>query len=64
MKLGQIVYTVNAKTNEVDEWRYVTLLSTPKGYFAHLRNGKKYCFLPVSCVYETREAALIIAKSK
>ena len=64
MKSGQTVYTVNAKTNAVDEWEYVNTFHTLDGKLAHLRNGKKYIFIPLRCVYETREKALEVAEIK
>ena len=64
MKSGQTVYTVNAKTNTVDEWTYMGIFRTPLTTLVHLRDGEMFCFLPINCVYETREKAEEIANLK
>ena len=66
MKLGQIVYTVNGKTNKVDTWEVAGMMDTPNGVMVHLAtlSGKSYCFLPRNCVFETREKALEIANKR
>lgn len=58
MERGQIVYTVNAKTNEVDLWTFGGTIRSKGELLVHLVNGDKYTFLPARCVFETREAAL------
>lgn len=63
MEIGQTVYTINAKTNKVDEWTYNGVMRTPKELLAHLTNGKKYCFLPVRCVFNTKLEAQFVAGS-
>ena len=50
MKVGDTVYTVNAKTNKVDSWIYNGTLRTPDEILVNLVNGKKSCFLPARCV--------------
>lgn len=64
MKIGQTVYTVNNKTNTIDEWTFNGVLNTGGKRLCHLVNGKKYCFLPHNAVYSTRTKALQIAKLK
>lgn len=64
MKIGQEVYTVNAKTNKVDTWTYNGALPTKDELLIHLVNGKKYCFLPARCVYESKDKALAVAEAK
>ena len=58
MTIGQEVYTVNAKTNKVDFWKYAGVLRTKGELLIHLVNGKKYCFLPARCVYTSYDEAL------
>lgn len=64
MKLGQIVYTVNGKTNNVDTWEVAGTINTPDGVKIHLMSmsGKSFCLLPTRCVFESREKALEVAK--
>ena len=64
MKPGQIVYTINARTNTVDEWAYVGIFRTTFNTLVHLRDGARFCFLPKNCVYETKEKAEKIASKK
>ena len=64
MKIGQEVYTVNAKTNEVDTWLFNGALRSKGELLIHLVNGKKYGFLPARCVYESKEKALAVANAK
>ena len=61
MKTGDKVYTVNNKTGKVDLWVFNGYMPTNRGLLAHLSNGRKYCFLPVRCVFETEIAAMKIA---
>lgn len=63
MKIGRTVYTVNNKTNKVDEWKYNGVLRTPDKLLVNLVNGKKSCFLPASCVFESKDQASAVAKS-
>ena len=63
MKIGDTVYTINAKTNTVDSWTYNGMLPTKDGALCHLVNGKKYCCLPKRCVFETELEAKFIADS-
>ena len=53
IKPGQIVYTVNAKTNTVDSWKYSGKLKDKRGVMLLLTNGNKSTFLPARCVFET-----------
>ena len=62
MEYGQKVYTVNAKTNEIDEWFYEGILPAENELLACLRNGKKYTHLPLRCVYLSEETAKEVAK--
>lgn len=61
---GQTVYTVNAKTNEVDSWKYSGEIPTKDGLLVHLRADNNQCFLPRRCVFETELEAKIIANAK
>lgn len=64
MKIGQEVYTVNAKTNQVDTWTFNGSIRTKDELLIHLVNGKKYGFLPARCVYASKDEALAVARSK
>lgn len=64
MEIGDTVYTVNAKTNKVDTWKYNGVLKTPDDILVHLVNGKLSCFLPLRCVYASKENALAIVNKK
>lgn len=59
MKIGDTVYTVNAKTNTVDAWTF------SGGYipgYTYLTKGSKMCFMPSKCVFETKAEAEKVAK--
>ena len=60
---GQTVYTVNAKTNNVDSWQSVGALKSKGEILIHLVNGKKYCFLPKRFVFDSLEKAQAVAAS-
>lgn len=62
MNIGQTVYTVNAKTNEVDTWTYSGKIEHKREYRVILTNGKKQGAFPPRCVYTSYERALEIAK--
>ena len=62
IQIGQEVYTVNNKTNEVDAWTYNGTLRTPDNLLVHLVKGKKYCFLPARCVFFSKARALAVAE--
>ena len=64
MTVGDRVYTVNAKNNNVDSWQYGGAIRTKGELLIHLINGKRYCDLPARCVFESREKAQEIANSK
>ena len=64
MDLGQKVYTVNAKNNHVDSWQYGGALKANGEILIQLVNGKKSCFLPKRCVYDSREKAQAVAAKK
>ena len=64
MIVGQTVYTVNNRTNEVDEWQYAGTLPTKDELLIHLRTANNQCFLPARCVFETREKALAVAEAQ
>ena len=64
MKIGQEVYTVNAKTNQVDTWTFNGSIRTMDELLIHLVSGKKYAFLPARCVYSSKDKALAVARSK
>ena len=58
---GQTVYTVNAKTNEVDEWIISGVIPGNK-YI--LTRGKYQCVLPGKCIFDDRDQALAVAKKQ
>jgi len=62
LKVGQKVFTINADTNELDEWTYGGDFTAQKDKLLHLVNGKKYCYLPERCVYGTESQAREILK--
>ena len=63
MKIGQTVYTVNAKTNKVDEWTLDSVLKSKKHKpLLVLTDGKHTGVFPHNAVYPTRARALEIAK--
>lgn len=62
-KPGQTVYTINAKTNKVDSWKYAGKLLTDKGTMLLLESGKKSGYFLERCVYETELGAQFIADS-
>ena len=62
MVKGQKVYTINAKTNNVDEWIYNGYLPAEKELLVHLSSGKEYCFLPARCVFSDKSEALAVAR--
>ena len=64
VNIGQKVYTVNAETNVVDEWTFSGKMRTPDGLLIHLTNGKRYCYLPLRCVYTDKAKALAVARKK
>ena len=63
MEVGQTVYTVNNVTNKVDSWTYAGVLPTKDELLLHLVNGKRYCYLPARCVFESELEAKFIAGS-
>jgi hypothetical protein len=63
MTVGDKVYTVNAKTNGVDSWQFGGALRSNGELLYCLVKGKKQCFLPARCVFESREKALAVAKT-
>lgn len=62
MKIGQTVYTVNAKTNEVDEWIFDDIIKVEDKTLFDLHNDMGRVMLPCNAVYPTRARALEIAK--
>jgi len=64
--VGKTVYTVNAKTNEVDEWlcfgEMSGLYQGKNERLCLLGKDRKQVVLPKRCVYNTLEKALEIAK--
>ena len=65
--VGKTVYTVNAKTNALDEWICVgEFWGTFRGKrerLCILRQGKKQVVLPKRCVFLTKEDARKVADS-
>ena len=62
MKIGDTVYTVNAKTNKVDSWKFAGTLPTKDELLIHLRTNNNQCFLPVRCVFKSEAEALAVAR--
>ena len=64
--VGKVVYTVNAKTNEVDYWvcsgEITGLYRGNKERLCVLRRDRKSCILPKRCVFESWEKASAVAK--
>lgn len=64
--VGKVVYTVNAKTNDVDWWVCSGEITAPyrggKERLCMLRRNRKSCVLPKRCVFESRDTALAIAR--
>lgn len=61
MVVGDRVYTVNAKNNNVDSWQFAGALKSKGEVLIQLVNGKKSCFLPKRCVFDTHEKAQAVA---
>lgn len=61
---GQTVYTVNNKTNEVDEWIVAGVIPTENGRRYILARGKFRLVLPARCIFESRGQALAVANKK
>ena len=64
MKIGQEVYTVNAKNNMVDRWHFYGSIRTEDGIRYALVRGRKHGFFPAKCVFESKEAALRVSSEK
>ena len=64
MTTGQTVYVVNAKTNSVDEWVYHYTVRANKTTLVFLTHGKKSCFIPINCVFDTYEKAVAVANKR
>ena len=62
MKVGQRVYTVNSKTNDIDTWTCSGFIPQENEPIVHLTNGKRCLFLPKRCVFETVQEAIIVAE--
>ena len=64
--IGKIVYTLNAKTNTVDEWICIGQLTGQfrgkKERLCILQKDKKQLVLPKRCVFLTEKDALAVAK--
>ncbi len=61
--VGQKVYTVNNKTNQVDTWTYNLWIPGKDEPLIYLTRGKQYCFLPARCVFSSYyEASKLINK--
>lgn len=63
MNLGQKVYTVNNKNNNIDSWQFAGALRSNGELLYQLVNGKRTCYLPARCVFDSREKALSVATS-
>lgn len=57
LSIGQTVYTVNAKTKNIDKWTLSGVLPSNGEYLCQLTRGTKYVFLPIRCVFKTEEEA-------
>ena len=64
MTVGDKVYTVNAKNNNVDVWQFAGAIKIKDEILYQLSKGKKSCLLPKRCVFDSREKAQAIANSK
>lgn len=64
MKTGDTVYTVNAKTNEVDTWTYQGYIPAGGKRVIYLTRGVKSCVLPERCVFDSVEKARAVAAMK
>lgn len=62
MKVGQAVYTINAKTGMIDQWTYGGTLSADGEKLAFLIRDRNYCHLPMRCVFETYQEAIDASK--
>ena len=66
--IGKTVYTVNNKTNKVDEWicngEMTCIYQGEKQRVCFLQNGKKQLVLPKKCVYLSAEKAREVANIK
>lgn len=64
--IGKTVYTVNAKTNEVDKWicngMFTGMYHNHKERLCVLTSGKKSCVLPKRFVYTTKYDAERVAR--
>lgn len=64
--VGETVYTVNAKTNSIDEWECfgeINGIYRGKGErLCMLEHDGKQAVLPKRCVFTSREKALKISK--
>jgi hypothetical protein len=64
--IGQLVYTINYKTNRIDTWRcseYMGRVNNNPMY--ELRDGSKVAIFPRNCIYPTiREALKVVNKDK
>ena len=58
MKIGDTVYTINAKTNTIDDWILDGFINTPEEPFCQLTKGSKFCALPKRCVFKDKDQAL------
>lgn len=59
--MRQKVYTVNGRTNVVDEWDLVGTLPGENEKLKVLSKGKRMCILPARCVFSDKAKALEIA---
>ena len=63
-KLGDKVYTVNAKNNTVDEWEYAGVFKGTDETLIQLIDGDKTIFLPARYVFTIRAKALAVAHKR
>ena len=63
MKLGQVVYTINAKTNQLDTWLFNGTIQADKETLIALVNRDKRCMLPKRCVFDDKTIALNVLES-
>lgn len=63
MVLGQIVYTIDNVTNNIDSWKYAGVMKVNKDVLYELHSGKKTLWLPKRCVFETEQEARLVADS-
>ena len=64
-KVGQTVYTVNNKTNNIDKWVYCGGIPAKDAFLCQLKNDNgQMMFIPEKCVFSSKSKAKKIKKFK